>query len=303
MITNPLGFYLGVPEVAWLARSTVPMCVSYGRLRRVKGRLPESPYNGHWMLDSRGFRELQDHGRWTITPAEYVAAVHRADNEIGNLGWASTQDWMCEAEIIHGGVFGRERFAGTRQFIDPDHQMSDDQLVLEHQRRTVANFVELRDRWADLPTTADCPFMPTLQGYRIDEYHRCWDMYEAAGVRISEHYPIVALGSICRRQDTAEIARIFRSLRARDPGLPLHGFGVKQGGLEREDWNTADSQAWSTNARWGPKDPTCTADHQTCASCMTYALNWREALLAKVHTPNPQPDAQLDLFTELEEAA
>lgn len=283
-----LCFYLGVPEGNWLSRTEVPLCVSYGRLRRIKGTLPRSPKNGHWFLDSRGFSELKDHGRWTITPREYFDAVCRYDEEIGNLGWASIQDWMCEPAVIHGGVWNGLRFAGTGLSIE------------EHQRRTVANFLELSGLWRELDALGDNPFMPVLQGWSIEDYHRCWDMYEEAGVRISEHYPIVCVGSVCRRQDTEEIAAILRSLRERDPDLPAHGFGVKQGGLLRGAWNSADSQAWSINARYGPKDTACTAGHRNCANCLTYALSWRERLLAKLDAGPPE---QLDLFADEEAAA
>ena len=39
----------------------------------------------------------------------------------------------------------------------------------------------------------------------------------------------MGLGSVCRRQGTAEIARIEATLAGR--GLELHGFGVKTDGL------------------------------------------------------------------------
>lgn len=157
--------------------------------------------------------------------------------------------------------------------------------VAEHQRRTVANFVRLRELWADSGQRRDSPFMPVLQGWRIDDYHRCWDLYEQAGVRITQHYPVVALGSVCRRQATDEIGSIVASLRESAPGMPLHGFGIKTAGLVQYGHllTSADSMAWSFNARHGPKDPTCVKKHKNCASCLTYALSWRERLLQKLN--------------------
>jgi hypothetical protein len=42
---------------------------------------------------------------------------------------------------------------------------------------------------------------------------------------------LVGVGSVCRRQDEAEIGRIVSSLAGGD--LKLHGFGVKKTGLRR----------------------------------------------------------------------
>lgn len=42
---------------------------------------------------------------------------------------------------------------------------------------------------------------------------------------------LVGLGSVCRRQSTAEIGIIAGTLHAM--GLKLHGFGVKREGLAR----------------------------------------------------------------------
>ncbi|MFC4611496.1 hypothetical protein ACFO9E_27445 [Streptomyces maoxianensis] len=46
-------------------------------------------------LDSGGFTELQNFGRWTITPAQYVSEVRRIRDEVGLLDWAAPMDWNC----------------------------------------------------------------------------------------------------------------------------------------------------------------------------------------------------------------
>jgi hypothetical protein len=94
-------------------------------------------------------------------------------------------------------------------------------------------------------------------------------------------YPLVGLGSVCRRQATDEIDTIVRS-----PGavLPLHGFGVKTDGLARYGrWlESADSLAWSFDGR---HTPGCAAGHKTESNCIRHALAWRarviEALAAE----------------------
>lgn len=275
------SLYLGTHMSNWLGSEEVPRDVSlFVSHRRLDGgndgprrRLPRSRV--HWALDSGGFSELQMYGEWRTTPQEYVAAVRRYDEEIGMLGWAAPQDWMCEPIIIDGGQAGPIRFAGTHL------------SVAEHQRRTVANFAELSELWGDEATN---PFMPTLQGFVRDDYLRCWDMYVAAGVDLG-NYPVVCLGSVCRRQATGEIGDIVSALRELDVGLPLHGFGVKMLGLRRYGYmlETADSLAWSYDARRSAPLPG--HSHKNCANCLTYALQWRERALAAVAAP-----VQLDLF-------
>lgn len=68
------SFYLGIHRAYWLPRVTTPVFIS----RRVfpKGPFPRAA--GRYAVDSGGFTELQKFGRWTITPAEYVALAWRA---------------------------------------------------------------------------------------------------------------------------------------------------------------------------------------------------------------------------------
>jgi hypothetical protein len=259
-------FLLGTHQPGWLARAGVPLFVCDRRLRGYR-RLPIAA--APWALDSGGFTELQQFGRWTVTPAEYVTRVRRYRDETGRLLWAAPQDWMCEPIVIAGGRAGRMRFAGSHL------------SVAEHQRRTVANFLRLRDLAPDLP------FIPVLQGYTADEYLRCADLYGAAGIDLTTA-PLTGLGSVCRRQGTAEAHQIITALHER--GITrLHGFGVKTLGLARYGHLlvSADSLAWSEDARRrghpmpgcpGHRPhcpPRCRAHHKNCANCLRYALHWR----------------------------
>ena len=107
----------------------------------------------HWALDSGAFSELSAYGKWTLTPEEYVAAVRRYAKEIGHLDWAAPQDWMCEPFILAKTGLS----------------------VVEHQRRTIANYLRLKELAPDLP------FAPVLQGWDLADYLACAAMYEAAG--------------------------------------------------------------------------------------------------------------------------
>jgi hypothetical protein len=206
-----------------------------------------------WALDSGAFSELSAYGRWTLTAERYVAAVRCYQLSIGRLAWAAPQDWMCEPSMV------------ARTGLS----------VPEHQRRTVTNFLRLRQLAPDLP------FIPVIQGWHADDYLRCVDGYAQAGVDLTAE-PLVGLGSVCRRQGTPEIATIVTSLHER--GLRLHAFGVKTAGLHRYGrcLVSADSMAWSFRGRHvhgcrhrrrGQRVP------GSEANCPQFAQQWRRQLL------------------------
>lgn len=258
-------FFLGSHQPGWLAKAGVPLFISDRRLR-VYRTLPRAA--AAWALDSGGFTELQYFGRWTVTPTEYVARVRRYRDEVGRLVWAAPQDWMCEPVVIAGGRVGPMRFVGTGL------------SVAEHQRRTVDNLLQLRDLAPDLP------FVPVIQGYTRDEYLACVDLYARAGVDLTME-PLVGLGSVCRRQATGEAHEIITALH--DLGVTrLHGFGVKTLGLVRYGHllASADSLAWSIDARFARVPlPGCT-EHKNCANCLRYARRWRVQVLAAASPAN-----------------
>jgi hypothetical protein len=246
-------FYLGTHEPSWLARVRFPLFVSHRRLRRYQ-RLPVA--RCAWALDSGAFSELSSYGRWTVTPGAYVAAVRRYRRSIGRLAWAAPQDWMCEPVIVAKTGLS----------------------VAEHQRRTVANFVRLKQLAPDLP------FIPVLQGWLTSDYLRCVARYAAAGVDLGAA-PLVGLGSVCRRQGTEEIAAVVRTLYGR--GLRLHGFGVKADGLCRYGryLASADSMAWSFHGRFVSGCSHRQAGQRAVgseANCPQFARQWRRRVLGSL---------------------
>lgn len=204
-----------------------------------------------WVLDSGGFTEVSTYGRWTIGPEEYVDEVKDYADRVGSMAWAAPMDWMCEP------------------FITEKTGMK----VLRHQELTVENFCTLQEIAPELP------FIPVLQGYTIREYLHCIDLYRRNGIYLSD-YPIVGVGSVCRRQHSEEILAVLRELAAY--GIPLHGFGMKalafRIGAQRY-LASADSMAWSYNARRNPPLPGC--KHPHCSNCMKWALAWRERVLER----------------------
>jgi hypothetical protein len=136
-------------------------------------------------LDSGGFTELDTPRQLgsRTDPAAYVAVVRRYRDEIGQLAWAAPQNWMCEPWIIAKTGLS----------------------IVEHQRRTVENYLTLRALAPDLP------FVPVVQGWQINDYLTCVELYAAAGVDLAAA-PVVGLGSVCRRQATDEAAEIVDAL-------------------------------------------------------------------------------------------
>jgi hypothetical protein len=243
-----------------------PLFLPLHRLARWLGnedwpRQPAVP----WAMDSGGFMHVLTNGGWTTAADEFVGQVWSHLLHVGGCRWAAPQDWMCEPAVL----------AATGL------------TVADHQVRTIANFAAVCAEWdrledaatawlGDLAEPADrrpCPFIPVLQGWTVDDYRVCADMYLAAGVDLPA-YPVVGLGSVCRRQATSTIATIVETL-ADEYRLPLHGFGVKTGGLDAygDLLASADSQAWSYAAR--RRTDYCTHGRVRWErNCPVYARQW-----------------------------
>jgi hypothetical protein len=228
-------------------------------------------------LDSGGFTELQKHGKWALSEDDYVDFVNKLRLNYGKrLAWVAPQDWMCEPIVLKGGKgAGGITFVGTGL------------SVLQHQNRTVKNFVALRARLGDL-------VVPVLQGWKMTDYWRCEQMYADAGVKLADERT-VAVGSVCRRQNTDEAATIMETLAT--GGLRLHGFGFKKQGIVRcaSSLTSADSMAWSLAGRKRPND---SHEHiarsreagafgkrgaaDDCSGCLDFALDWHSDLIRDV---------------------
>lgn len=242
-------FFLGTHQVDWLHRPefvNVPLFISVVRLRRIKKLVPATTL---WAMDSGGFSALSKHGGWQVTPQQYVKEVDRW-LQIGGMQWAATQDWMCEDKIL----------------------LKTGKTVLEHQQLTVQNYQDL------LALRTGHQGCPVLQGYTLDDYKRCLDMYqEIPGIDLFK-LPIVGIGTMCRRQGTKEAQVIIKHFAGL--GLKIHAFGFKKDGLPGTHRHiiSSDSLAWSADARLTPiRLPGC--QHKKCASCEKYALLWRSQLL------------------------
>ena len=176
---------------------------------------------------------------------EYAAEVTRWRDEIGKLDWAASMDWMCEPSVL----------AKTGL------------TVAEHQRRTIENFLQLRELLGTL-------VVPVLQGWQEGEHEDHVEQYADAGVDLRDE-ATVGVGSICRRNSDAEIGKIVRSLHA--GGLHLHAFGVRTVALKQLAGvlTSADSMAWSSRGR-RHQLKACRGKHLNESNCPVWAMLWRE---------------------------
>lgn len=230
-------FYLGTHQVNWVKETDTPLMISVSRTKMLKKLYPAI---GKIMVDSIGFTMLSTHGKWIMSENEYLDECYRVYDSFGTVELISPQDWMCEPFIIEKTGLS----------------------VREHQEKTIENYLSLTSKAPKLP------FLPVLQGYTIDEYLTCLALYRSAGVKTM----YFGLGSVCRRQDTDDIDEIVSILY--EMGLKLHAYGVKLGGLQLygDKIDSADSLAWSLDARY--KAPLPNHTHKNCANCLEYALQW-----------------------------
>jgi hypothetical protein len=244
-------FYLGTHETSWLTRpdTIAPLFIAYSRFRRRVTPFPR-PAFVRYCIDSNGFTQLSTYGRWTIPPRQYITDVIRYADELGPPDWAASQDHMCEPIVL----------AKTGS------------TIRDHLERTVANHLELLHLWRE-ETDRPCPLIPAVQGWQVPDYLLCLRMYAEAGIDLRT-YPAVGVGSVCRREDSEEIHEVIGEISVAAPGVKLHGFGVKTGGIRRYGYllTSSDSLAWSDGARKGKiRLPGCTT-HKNCANCHTYAM-------------------------------
>lgn len=240
-----MKFYLGTCEPSWLNQTDVPLFLSRRPLSRQKSWYRAK---GPWALDSGAFTEISKFGRWTITPKKYVNEIQVWRKAIGEPDFCGIQDWMCEPFILKKTGF----------------------TIEEHQVRTIESYFDLK------ALDSSIPFVPTLQGWEHKDYLAHVDMWEEAGVRLAEQ-PLVAIGSVCRRQGMEEATQIVRSL-ASIVGLNIHAYGFKLAGIRSVGklLKSSDSMAWSFAARYD--EPLDGCSHRTCNNCLKYALKWREKI-------------------------
>ncbi len=152
--------------------------------------------NLRW-LDMGGFTALN---RW----GDYPFTIGNALNLVALIApnFYSTLDYPCEPDIARKAVL---------------------QTNVERIEATVQNAVEMAC-WECLVPSAT--MVPVIQGYTLEEYCRCIDLYAAKGlVR-----PYMAVGSMCRQLSNQELHALIPGIYAYacKAGCEyLHFFGLK----------------------------------------------------------------------------
>ena len=248
-------FYVGTGRPYWLWKKEPnhPFFVSVRTISLVKKLKPATR---NWACDSGGFTELKMNGTWKTTPEWYVDELRRITNKIGNLDFASQQDWMCEPHMLENTGFDVEK----------------------HQRLTCENFCRLQELGPELP------IIPVLQGWYPDEYRRHVEMFAEYGVDLREQ-PTVGVGSVCRRTKFKGMTELFYDLHSY--GLKMHGFGLKKDAFVKfgECLQSSDSMAWVTWGRFEGNrgNKLCGIDHPaaTCTNCYEWSQIWADSVVGK----------------------
>lgn len=166
-------------------------------------------------VDCGGYSFMMNKGEYGPVQ-EYADYIHRWEPELYAL-----RDYPCEPDI-------REQRGTT---------------VEDHQQATTEAHVETLDVVAD----ADATPVAVVQGWEPESYLRHVDGLRDAGIPLDH----VAIGSVCGRTDTREIAQVVRLLRSELPDANLHAFGVKRSVFGKhpsviERLDSADSLAYDS---------------------------------------------------------
>lgn len=209
-------FYIGLdhPSDCW------PFMRCMVSVIALRGRKSDFRVNS-WIMDSGGFNELSDHGKYRQSVEEYVEQIDRW-RHCGQLQAAVSQDYMCEPFILEKTGLSIE----------------------DHQALTIERYREI-SQWVDAVYV-----MPVIQGFTPESYASHIRQYGS----LLEEGQWVGVGSICRRNSNPDaIEDVLLSIKRERPDLRLHGFGLKLTAIKRSTvrqlLHSADSMAWSYAAR------------------------------------------------------
>ena len=269
-------FYLGAQEPwwGWNGAAGGPLIISANRIlerclatrggwRRGKSRPLRA--TAPLFIDSGAFSQVA-RGGFKLGARQYAELIQNFVRETGPVDAVGIQDWMCEPWILEQTGLPLE----------------------EHQRRTVQSFLTLSEICPDLP------WVPTLQGFTLDDYRRCADLYATAGVGLADR--MVGVGSVCRRSKTAEIGTLLGGIKAHLPRALLHGYGVKGPGVLRAlgALTSCDSMAWSLRARWVSNEARARGEEvKSLANSQTFAEQWRSLMLEEIRRVHDQKNIHL----------
>jgi hypothetical protein len=219
-----MRFFVGLHK-PWQSRHFAAAFISVNTLKARKKPILAND----WIMDSGAFTTIMAHGGYPESVEAYAAEIRRWKG-CGNLMAAVAQDYMCEpVMLVKTGL-----------------------TIADHQRLTIERYDAL------VACDVGVAIMPVLQGYAPADYV---DHIRQYGDRLKPG-AWVGVGSVCKRNSNpAAIEEVLIAIKRARPDLRLHGFGVKKTALKSSIvWDllhTADSLAWSYNARRNGRNRNC----------------------------------------------
>jgi hypothetical protein len=219
-----MQFYVGLHQPSD-AKYFERACLSTKRLR------PRRKYIGpcKTIVDSGGFTEITQYGRYRHDVNDYAREVHRLADGVVDIACIVSQDYMCEPFVI--------KRTGLS--------------VKTHQELSVIRYMEIRNR-----VCGSIHVMPVIQGYRPTEYA---DHIRQYG-NLLKPGMWVGIGSVCKRNSNPEsVLAVLNAVITERDDLNYHGFGLKTTALAIPEIYdilfSADSLAWSLAARKQGRNP------------------------------------------------
>ena len=213
--------YLTVPNIMMSAGSIATANGKQWNMSRT--RLPDG-YPDRLILDSGGYSFFSRWGEYPFSIEKYVDLANTLKDKYP-LYRVATLDYPCEPDI------------------DRSHLMTNEERI----KKTVSNAVECID------VDRRLPWLPIIQGYTLDEYLHCVDLYQEAGI-ISDYW---AVGSLCSRKGNIQrIKYLITKLKELAlSNVKVHAFGLNIPYIKDPQifhaLYSSDSAAWTFNYEWG----------------------------------------------------
>lgn len=219
-------FFIGVDKPWMLKRVPKPLVSVNSAMGR---RLDLRSKELAW-VDSGAFQIVRKLGHFPFGDGLYASWV-----EAMGPTFFTQLDWPCEPAVLAKTGYD----------------------VHEHQRRSLqsAHCLARSD-------VGKATLVPTIQGWTPEQYLEMAGHLEDLGL----WRPYMAVGSVCRRNQSAAVVAVLTALREFSPNTRYHGFGVKSSPEILELLWSCDSFAWRYKA-WrehaakfpGSKDDNSTA--------------------------------------------
>jgi len=172
------------------------------------------PLQGLFFLDSGGFSFFSKEGVYPFSPDEYLEFIRKVRPD-----FFATMDYPCEPDVNRSALrTNKDRIEATVDY----------GVYLWKRRHTV-----------------DSKPIVVIQGYTLEEYTYCYELYRKRGVD-ADYW---AFGSMCRRWKDSEIRKYVRYFREKliGNGPKIHIFGIKISAINRdvvESVDSIDTAAW-----------------------------------------------------------